>query len=1379
MRSLTLWKVFHTSLTEAEFSSSSQPGSRITAVAHDLDQNALLLATEAQSGVEDGEHTVEVWRMTNDDTLGEPSLVTSFKTPTMQAANPWLSSGPSKVSPNARVDPEVLSLHVLPDSHSVAAITRKGDIGTISLDDEQPSNEVVGSVDGGVMGAAWSPDDTLLVLVTGEDKLLLMTSTFDVLSEGPLHPAEFGEDAPINVGWGAKHTQFHGSLGKAAATSTTPATAVGASPDDDGHVRISWRGDGTYFTVSVLEGANETETRPHRKVRVYSRDGSLQSTAEPVPGLEHSLSWRPSGNLIVGTQRFGNVPGGSSQKIDGGSGLGQGRDGRHDIVFFERNGLRHGEFTLREWTPENKLDAMHHEQRPWGYRVRDVGWSSDSNVLSVWIECEDVDIVQLWTTGNYHWYLKQEITAPKGQENTPGRFTTVKWHPEDPLRITLTTSSEVIQRAYAWDTLTSPSKPPMDSGSVAVVDGTLLLTPFRSQNVPPPMSSHVLPVKPPGGPLSSSLQRSFAPVHAAHASHADLLAILWESGVLEIFDLKTRLGPGRGTVANPVSVWAGAITESALKNYRQIVFDHEANEQGRIRLAVLASDSSQDMNDVVHVVEIVGQDKTVSEISLPARNGRLVAAAGSYWQAPDGRLYQVDIGVKDLTEVAHFPEFCFWTAHAAVPDNSTDVQTSSTSLFFGLSHGNKLHATNGNAIRTLASNTSSFTMTPGFIIYITTAHVAHFAPLEAVAASLKASDTPLPEWETRRIERGSRIVTAVPSTMSLVLQMQRGNLETINPRPLVMEIVRQDIDSGNYAKAFTACRKHRIDLNVFVEHNRDAFIKGIPSFIEQVPDVDYINLFLTSLGQGSLPSDVVAHICDAVRAELEERDLKRYVNAILTAHVVKRPPDHEAGLAVLLRLKESEPDLVEEAVKYIIFLVDAEKLFDTALGMYDFSLVLMVAQHAQKDPREYLPFLRELRALDHDYQRFRIDDHLKRHEKALTNLSRAGPERFDEAMAYVEKHRLYDHALSLWRETDKYESVLSIYGDWLFERREFKEAAFVFRQANKLEKAMLAHEKALDWQELFELAVQQELSEDALKDTAYRVAEDLTSKKRTSEAARILLDYAKDAREAVIALVEGSHFSEARRVLVLHRRPELVEEIVHPGALECRYRIGEELGEMREQLRKQVARVRELRVRKIEEPDAFYGVEDTDLHNVDVMTDISMAPTMFTRYTVAPSAVSKTSSKRSSRSKRKLERKVGSGRKGTVDEEEYLLRSVSKLVTRFNTTQADSAALLPHLLQFTDEHRAGAASLQQELHAFAAELGEAIEEIWHKAPEGEDGGGGGGGGSAVGESAVSGGWAARMEAHERRKNTNPVDTVAKPELGKQEWKLRLPDMNQQ
>lgn len=103
-------------------------------------------------------------------------------------------------------------------------------------------------------------------------------------------------------------------------------------------------------------------------------------------------------------------------------------------------------------------------------------------------------------------------------------------------------------------------------------------------------------------------------------------------------------------------------------------------------------------------------------------------------------------------------------------------------------------------------------------------------------------------------------------------------------------------------------------------------------------------------------------------------------------------------------------------------------------------------------------------------------------------------------------------------------------------------------------------------------------------------------------------------------------------------------DIIHPGALESQAQMLEEIDEMRQQLRKQVQRLRELRIKKVEEPgsylsliipiatdsrltDAFYGVEDMDLHNVDVMTDASMAPTAFTRYTVAPSAMSKTSSK--------------------------------------------------------------------------------------------------------------------------------------------------------
>ncbi|PCH36634.1 IkappaB kinase complex IKAP component [Wolfiporia cocos MD-104 SS10] len=1376
MRNISLSKITRDAIIQSEkhIGESPIPQTRlITTLTTDPEEDAVYVAVECRTG---GEHVAgidtEIWKVPGGEQI--PSCIARHNAPPASSVSSL---------PDVSRHPETISLHLLLDTRALALITRAGDLVTIQLSEDgeqtEPEVEVVGSVEDGLRAAAWSPDSALLALITGGDKQILMTSTFDVLSEGPLHPAEFGADAPTALGWGAKHTQFHGSLGKRAAAAAATPIAVGMSPDDDKQARISWRGDGAYFVVSALEEhrpegeAADAPVRLRRKMRVYDREGSLSSTSEPVPGLEHSLAWRPSGNLIVGTQRF--APGGG--KAAGLWGLGEGREGRHDVVFFERNGLRHGEFGLREWAQTGQVRNRQEDVRRWGYRVREVGWSADSNVLSVWLEGAQEDVVQLWTTSNYHWYLKQEIAAPR-VSSVPPRFTTVSWHPENALRLVLTTSTEIIQRTYAWETFSSSSKPPVDSGSVAVFDGLrILLTPFRTQNVPPPMSAHILELS---GDRSSALATNDAsahaqiPIHASFSARRDLLAVLWETGLVELYDLRTHLGPGRGKVMDPLKIGQRIISPESSNHLaaRQVVFVNGPEDEAQ--LAVLYTGS----HDVVRCVSIKTETGEVTEnftAELAAHNGRLVPAeVGIIWQDPCGALYAVERTRDSSLSAASFSEFCFSAVQCTVPSGESkgesEQEPQPSLLYIGLSSSGRLYVVQeGVAARTLSSNVNSFTVASGFLIFTTTAHVAQFAPLSVLSNLLSTSEDTtisLPEWETRRVERGSRIVAAVPSTMSLVLQMPRGNLETINPRPMVMEIVRQDIDSANYRKAFLACRKHRIDLNVLIDHNREAFKQNLPHFVKEVDDVDYINLFLTSLGQGSLPAGLVSELCDGIRLELEKRDLKRYISSILTAYIMKRPPDHEAGLALLLRLRDSEPQLVEDAVKYIIFLVDADKLFDTALGMYDFSLVLMIAQHAQKDPREYLPFLRELRALDYYYQRFRIDDHLRRHQKALQNLSQAGSERFDEAMRYVEQHQLYDLALSIWKGTDCYESVLNIYGEWLFERREFKTAAFIFRSAKKVMKAMIAHEKALDWEELFELALQEQTPAEDIVSMAYRVAEDLASRKRYLDAARVLLDYAEDVKEAVTALVEGRHFAEARRIIALKSHPGLLIDLVHPGALECRAQIADEIGEMRDQLRKQVQRLRELKLRKVEEPDAFYGVEDMDLHNVDVMTDVSMAATAFTRYTQAPSSVSRASTKRSSRSKRKLERKVGSGRKGTVDEEEYLLKSVTKLVGRFNSAQADTANLLPHLFQFTEEYQNEGKALQKEVHDFEMELQAAVEEIWKK-PSGV-------GGEENAESELAGGWAARMQEYEKQRQIDPLEKVSKPELAKPEWSLQLP-----
>ena len=43
------------------------------------------------------------------------------------------------------------------------------------------------------------------------------------------------------------------------------------------------------------------------------------------------------------------------------------------------------------------------------------------------------------------------------------------------------------------------------------------------------------------------------------------------------------------------------------------------------------------------------------------------------------------------------------------------------------------------------------------------------------------------------------------------------------------------------------CRKHRLDLNLLHDLDPKLFMDSLESFVDQVPEVDYLNLFVSSL----------------------------------------------------------------------------------------------------------------------------------------------------------------------------------------------------------------------------------------------------------------------------------------------------------------------------------------------------------------------------------------------------------------------------------------------------------------------------------------------------------------------------------------------------
>ena len=296
--------------------------------------------------------------------------------------------------PDQQTD-RVLSLHYFADNLTACLVLEGGDI-IVVREEPLPGEdriEIVGSVDFGIKAAAWSPDEEILAVATGAKTFLYMTREFEDVGSAFFDPKDLEVSQHVSVGWGKRETQFQGKRAKALRDPTVPEKVDEGklSSYDDGSTAISWRGDGAYVAV------NSIEQNSRRVIRVYSREGVLDSVSEPIDGLEGALSWRPYGNLIAGIQRL---------------------EDRIDVVFFERNGLRHGEFTLRLTEEEKAL---------WASQIH-LSWNVDSTVLAVCFK----DRVQFWTMGNYHYYLKQEISVVVDPTfPLPYSF---RWHQEKALR---------------------------------------------------------------------------------------------------------------------------------------------------------------------------------------------------------------------------------------------------------------------------------------------------------------------------------------------------------------------------------------------------------------------------------------------------------------------------------------------------------------------------------------------------------------------------------------------------------------------------------------------------------------------------------------------------------------------------------------------------------------------------------------------------------------------------------------------------------------------------------------------------------------------------------------------------------------------------------
>ncbi|XP_066576528.1 elongator complex protein 1 isoform X2 [Amia ocellicauda] len=1199
----------------------------------------------------------------------------------------------------------IVGIQDLPDQESVCVATASGDVILYNLSTNQL--ECVGSVDSGLTGMSWSPDQELVTLSTGQNTIIMMTKDFEPITEVRIHQDDFGEGMFITVGWGKKETQFHGSEGKQAAKQKTT-DVLPALPWDDHRPRITWRGDGQFFAVSAV--CPETGAR---KVRVWNRECILQSTSEAINGLEQALCWKPSGSLIAATQRKPN---------------------KHDVVFLEKNGLLHGEFTL----PLGKDQA----------KVRELMWNSDSTVLAIWLEdmnsagdSKPSTYIQLWTVGNYHWYLKQSLHFGSDPQRAP---VFLAWDPEVPLRLhVLCRGWQYLCYDWAWSTEHSMGDDLQDDANVAVIDGDrVMVTTFRQCVVPPPMCTYQIHLP------TAVNQVTFHPEPGKTNDLAVLTAddkiMIYSKGEKSHEDPTVKVGAvgGNGFRVTAQTPELKATYSLVLREGVEplglrlltwlrddsflAVSSGEGPSQSRLLLlrpaGVEGLPHSLEIRSSVpvegHVITMCYRQKT-GTVALQLEDGQI---RKFLWESLEPCIVEWR---DDAGRSVGFPQPCVQTALCTVAGEEQLLGlTDRSRLFIGDTE--------------LASNISSFVLYDDFLLLTTHSHTCRCLSLNETSVkglqSALSCESGQNDETLRRVERGSCIITVIPQDTRLVLQMPRGNLETIHHRALVLAQVRKWLDRLLFKDAFECMRKLRINLNLIYDHNPKVFLDHVEMFLKQIDSINHINLFLTELKEEDTtktmypcPSNSTAQmapvpsgkkvdlVCDAMRVAMENIDPHKYCLSVLTSYVKKSIPELEIALQKVHELRVNPPSVAgavsaEEALKYLLFLVNVNELYEHSLGTYDFDLVLMVAEKSQKDPKEYLPFLNTLKKMEPNYQRYTIDKHLKRYRKALQHLSKCGQEHFTEFLNLVKDQKLYNEGLRLYTsDSPQYKAISCAYAEHLLEQQFPEQAGLLLSRCGEKLRALEAFVTSTSWQHAFCMAARLHFTPDKLADLARTLAGKLVELRRYTEAALLLEQYAKDCEEAILALIEGTAWEEALRLVYTHDRQDILETNLKPALLEAHSNQISFLDSQRTLFIRHKSRLAVVRELKEKARLELLDEDAPDCPDAELFSEASSMMTAGntgSKYSHSNSRISA----RSSKNRRKAERKKNSLKEGSPLEDVALIQALSEIIHTTDKITDEVNSLLKVLVLFGYDGQA--LQLQQDYEETLQLMDKAIPEIW-------------------------------------------------------------------
>ncbi|KAL6594102.1 hypothetical protein ACP70R_049003 [Stipagrostis hirtigluma subsp. patula] len=1153
---------------------------------------------------------------------------------------------------------------------------------------EEKTTQVVGRLEGGVSTIASSPDGALISVTTGFGQLLVITQDWEVLFETSLDPQNAGPDEIDSSG---------GQIQSA----------------------ISWRGDGKFF--ATLGGCSDPT-----KLIIWEREsGKVHSSSDTKTFMGPSLDWMPSGAKVATAH---------DRRTEGKCPL---------IVFYEKNGLERSYFPVDEpaeaaiqglkWNCNSELLAalvsscQYDVIKIWScsnnhwYLKHELRYAKKEGVKFSWDPTKPLHLI-CWTLGGQVIMHRFAWTTAVTETSIALVIDGSRIH-VTPLNLGLVPPPmSLFHLAFpcAVNEVSFVSNNMKNHLAAYLSNGSLCVVELPAADTWEEFEGNGISVEP--------CCSDFTLDNCMHLTWIDTRTLI---SICCYSDYSTLMRSSE--------------TSNHVDRHDSLFFVNEIELKcsedslpGSVSSSGWQARVSNKMNLDSSVVGVCQNSAKKGSAFIQFSGGRVV----EYCSSLNLLRMCAPAQLIDVSSDYGFPASCPWMNVVLCHDNGTVKP-----LLFGLDDSSKLYM----GQRLLSNNCSSFTFyssaygatervmthllvtTKQDLLFIVDVNNILLKNGEVIIDS-HVSSHPRGNQSKEHItvwEKGAKLVGVLHGDeAAVIMQTIRGNLECTYPRKLVLVSIVQALVQRRFRDAMDMVRRHRIDFNIMVDYcGWNVFVKSAADFVKQVNNLSHITEFVCSIKNDNVSSKLyTAYIsfpdqCATLTADTESllgSFIGNKVTSVLMAirkaleEEIEESPSRE--LCILTTLARSEPPLLEEALsriktirelellglddarrklypsaeeslKHLLWLTEPEAVFSAALGLYDLNLTAIVALNSQKDPKEFLPFLKSLESLPSAIMRYKIDLRLGRYDSALKNIVSAGDEYHEECMKLlIANPQLFPLALQLFTDPDKRHQILEAWADHLSEEKCFGDAALTYQCCSSYQKSLKAYRACGDWRGVFMVAGLLKLKDEEIVQLAHELCDEFQELGKPGDAARIALEYCSDVDRGVSYYITAREWEEALRVAFMRSRQDLVET-VRAAALECAASLISEYQEGLLKVGKYVARYVAVRQRrlslaaKLQSEDRFMDVEDDNIS--EVSTSFSEMSAYTTRSTKESSAsvISSTASK--SRGARR-QKKGGKIRAGSPGEEMALVEHLKGMALT-GSAQKELKSLLVALLQLGKE----------------------------------------------------------------------------------------------